>query len=75
MKQFAFYTTEGCHLCEQAWQLVIALNAVESFEVIEIIHTPEHVERYGIRIPVVKNNQTGAELGWPFELAQLADFI
>ncbi len=75
MKQFTFYTTDGCHLCEQAWQLVSMLDAAESFDIVEIIHDSENVERYGIRIPVVKNQTTEAELSWPFEFADLIDFI
>ena len=52
-----FYTTLGCHLCEDAWALLAAWLAEHApgTEVagIEISDDPELVSRYGIRIPVV----------------------
>jgi hypothetical protein len=32
------------------------------------------LERYGVRIPVVRDDQ-GRELGWPFDTAQLTAFL
>ncbi|PKH06438.1 glutaredoxin family protein [Moritella sp. Urea-trap-13] len=75
MTKFAFYTTEGCHLCEQAWALIIAQDLVTAMTQVEIIHDEADVARYGIRIPVIKNNDTGKDIGWPFDAAELADFI
>ena len=75
MTKFAFYTTEGCHLCEQAWALVIAQDRVNEMTQVEIIHDEADIARYGIRIPVIKNNETDKEIGWPFDSIELADFI
>lgn len=75
MTKFAFYTTEGCHLCEQAWEIVIAQGLVNQMTQIEIIHDEADIARYGIRIPVIKNNETDKEIGWPFDSIELADFI
>lgn len=79
------YTTEGCHLCEQAEQLLDQLSQQSSqlysqlqssenpLQIIPVdISTDEAlVELYGIRIPVVKNDETQEEIGWPFDLADL----
>ena len=71
------YTTEACHLCREAEQLLQQLS--ESIEVtveaIDISADEELVSRYGIRIPVVKNKLTDIEIGWPFGLAELANLI
>jgi len=75
MTKYAFYTTEGCHLCEQAWALVIAQGLVSEMTQVEIIHDEADVARYGIRIPVIKNNNTDKEIGWPFDSIELAGFI
>lgn len=33
------------------------------------------LERYGERIPVLREAVSGAELGWPFDAAVLLDFL
>jgi hypothetical protein len=43
MKQLLLYTTEGCHLCEQAAAMVEPLLQVEQLQV-EQLH-PEHLAR------------------------------
>ena len=75
MTKFVFYTTDGCHLCELAWELVIAQGLVSKMTQVEIIHDENDIARYGIRIPVIKNNNTEKEIGWPFDSIELADFI
>jgi len=75
-----FMTTSGCHLCEQAYQMVQyllhnepALAKKISLEVVEISSDDELVEIYGIRIPVLVRNRD--ELGWPFELQDLRSWL
>lgn len=70
------YTTAGCHLCEQAAELLEQAQARRPIVVtaVEISSDPALVDRYGIRIPVVRR-QDGAELGWPFALPGLLLFI
>jgi len=75
MTRFAFYTTEGCHLCEQAWEQVIALGLVNDMTQIEIIHDEADIAHYGIRIPVIRDCETEKEIGWPFDVTELAYFI
>lgn len=75
------YTTVGCHLCEQAEQLLDQLAQLQGSEnplqlvPVDISTDEGLVEHYGIRIPVVKNDVTQKEIGWPFELADLIELL
>ena len=70
------YSTDGCHLCELAEQLLLASTAatVEGWEVVDIALDDALFERYGWSIPVVKA-ESGAELAWPFDPDGLAAFL
>ncbi len=68
------YSTAGCHLCEQAAELLQPFLRAGHFhlQVIEISHDEELVKRYGVRIPVLACEGKGVEeLGWPFDQAQV----
>ncbi len=67
------YMTEGCHLCEQAWQLVIEVTGRPAHE-IDIVDDEQLLARYGVRIPVLLRDD-GAELDWPFDAAVLRNFL
>jgi len=66
--QLSFFTTAGCHLCEQAAALLQHVAADTPLDIIavEIGDDEALVERYGIRIPVVQF-EDGEELNWPFD--------
>ena len=74
MSSLIFYTTEGCHLCEEAALLLETLNKFRCIEIetVDISCDEGLVNLYGIRIPVVRNKYSGNEIGWPFGLAELA---
>lgn len=59
------YMTCGCHLCEQAETWLQSAGA--RVETVEIADDDELLERYGVRIPVVRWQETGEELDWPFD--------
>lgn len=77
MNQVIFYTTGGCHLCEQAkallepqiWRKRLWLREVD------IAESDDLIERYGVRIPVVALSSNGAELNWPFDSEELDAFL
>jgi glutaredoxin len=73
MSTLIFYTSVGCHLCEQAEELLAELPKSLEFKVesVDIGTDAALVSLYGIRIPVVKNKDSGAEIGWPFTLEDL----
>ncbi len=72
-----FYTTAGCHLCEEAKALLDVLKTQHevNIQTIDISSSQALVELYGIRIPVIKNQTTGEELGWPFGYDELFSLI
>ncbi|WP_120996455.1 glutaredoxin family protein [Stutzerimonas urumqiensis] len=70
------FGTLGCHLCEQAELLLMPL--VEHglmVELIEISDRDEWLEDYGVRIPVLRRADNGAELDWPFNTEQVVRFL
>ncbi len=72
-----FYTTQGCHLCEQAEALLVTLINERQVvvEAIDIAESEELVEQYGLRIPVVQAVASKQELGWPFTYAELFSLV
>lgn len=42
---------------------------------IDIAESDELLERYGVRIPVLKFAEREEELGWPFDTTQLQGFL
>ena len=71
------YTTAGCHLCEQAASMLAELEAQGQvrIEAVDIANDEQLVERYGIRIPVVKDVERDQEIGWPFAMGDLLRLI
>jgi glutaredoxin len=71
------FTTLGCHLCEQAHELLLSLKSdgmpIE-IESVEIADSDDLMEAYGIRIPVV-TTEDAREIGWPFDIVQLQTFL
>ncbi|MCV6589929.1 MAG: glutaredoxin family protein [Marinobacterium sp.] len=76
MKTLVLMTTAGCHLCEVAEQLIVeTLTTGCVVEAQDIAESDALIDQYGIRIPVLVCEQSGVELGWPFDQTQLAEFI
>lgn len=73
MMKLILYGTTFCHLCEQAEAILQAVG-VEA-EHIDIAEDDVLLEKYGVRIPVVKREDTGAELGWPFDKTGVIEFL
>jgi hypothetical protein len=59
------YGTRSCHLCEQAGAMLYAAGM--TVEYIDIAEDEALLERYGMRIPVLRRVDSGAELDWPFD--------
>lgn len=71
------YGTEGCHLCDQAEELLVEPVAEGriSYAHADILDDPQLEERYAVRIPVLQDAASAQELGWPFDRAQLEEFL
>lgn len=50
--QILLYTRRGCHLCEEAEDMLAALGV--SAARIDVDDQPEAVARYGLRVPVLE---------------------
>ena len=62
------FGTLGCHLCEEAEQVLqpfVTQGLV--VELLDIIDSPEWLERYALTIPVLRRVDNGQELTWPFD--------
>jgi len=77
MVQLALYSTAHCHLCELAEALLISLTI--QYDItwipIEIADDDNLIEKYGIRIPVIKRIDNYTEIDWPFNKEEIIDFI
>jgi hypothetical protein len=67
IKSLILYSTEGCHLCDNAERLLRSMPELRriTVDVVDIANDATLLSRYGTSIPVVAT-QTGAELAWPF---------
>ena len=78
MTSLVLLGTAGCHLCEQAEEILNACLLKDSKLIIEAVDIAEQdswQERYAIRIPVVRHPESQRELGWPFDIEQVQTFI
>ena len=65
------YTSPGCHLCEQAEEMLDYLGL--AFNAIDISRDVDLIRIYGVRIPVLQRSDK-AELGWPFDTLDIERF-
>ena len=66
--RLCLYETSYCHLCEEAQQHLAPYveQGVCEIELIDIAVEDGLLERYGQRIPVLRDAVAGTELDWPF---------
>ncbi|MBD3895822.1 glutaredoxin family protein [Halomonas sp. ML-15] len=75
MIRLRLYTTLGCHLCSQLEALLTELSREPvTLEHIEISEDDALMARYGVRIPVLADDQ-GEELDRGFDPARLAAWL
>ncbi|KMT64121.1 glutaredoxin family protein [Catenovulum maritimum] len=67
MSELIFYTTEGCHLCDLAEQVLKNINLHQAVKFVDISDSEALVKLYGTRIPVVEDTATSEVLCWPFD--------
>ena len=78
MRQFILYGTSACHLCELAEAMLEArLEQGRDFSYCktDISESDELFERYGLLIPVLREEGVERELHWPFDPQELHDFL
>ena len=67
------YGTSCCHLCDEADAVLREAGIVA--EHIDIADDDSLLRKYGTRIPVLRRTDNGAELGWPFDVASVVQFL
>lgn len=77
MIRLTLFHTSHCHLCEQAESLLVSGLDPASADVwaVDIADHDDLLERYGVRIPVLRRESDGAELDWPFDAKAVARFV
>ena len=72
--RLTLYQRDDCHLCDLALEVLAAARAPE-FDSVFIDDDEVLEQRYGVRVPVLRNQDSGAELEWPFDVARVCDFL
>ena len=73
MPRLTLYMRDHCPLCDEALD-VLAQARVPDFDSVWIDDDPGLEARYGIRVPVLRNEDTDRELDWPFAVDALRAF-
>ena len=74
MPRLSLYLRDHCPLCDEAMDL-LAQARVPDFDSVWIDDDPALEERYGIRVPVLRDEDDGRELDWPFTVEALRAFL
>ncbi len=75
VSRLILYSTEGCHLCDEALALLGPVVGETAVQIVEIADDDSLLERYGTRIPVLRERESGRELDWPFGAGELQAFL
>jgi hypothetical protein len=68
------FQRDDCHLCDLALEVLAAARAPD-FESVFIDDDVALEARYGIRVPVLRDQAGGRELDWPFDVASVQRFL
>jgi len=68
------FQRDDCHLCDLALEVLAQARAPE-FDSVFIDGSDALEERYGIRVPVLRDETRGVELDWPFDVEGVLRFL
>jgi Glutaredoxin-like domain (DUF836) len=68
------YQRDHCHLCDLAIDVLANARAPE-FSSVFIDNDNMLEARYGERVPVLREEESGRELGWPFDAQAIQRFL
>ena len=68
------FQRDDCHLCDLALEVLAAARSPE-FQSVFIEGDASLEERYGARVPVLRDPAAGRELDWPFDVAGVRRFL
>jgi glutaredoxin len=75
MTRLRLYSRPDCHLCALAQDLVEASGVPVEIQQVDTEGDVKLLTRYGVSIPVIQEVENGQELFWPFDAAELAEFL
>lgn len=68
--RLTLFQRDDCQLCDQALELLARIRAPD-FESVFIDDDAALEARYGERVPVLREEDGGRELDWPFDAGKL----
>lgn len=68
------FQRDYCHLCDQALAVMAEARAPD-FDSVFIDDDSALEARYGLRVPVLRDDARGIELDWPFDAAAVRALI
>ncbi|WPC72570.1 glutaredoxin family protein [Vibrio porteresiae] len=71
--QLTLFSTQGCHLCDDAYDLLVTAGVSQQVNLVDIADDDELSLRYGVTIPVLSYRD--AQLNWPFTLNELIQWL
>jgi hypothetical protein len=74
MARLILYQRDDCQLCDEALAL-LARSRVPEFDSVWIDDDAALEDRYGSRVPVLRDALGGCELEWPFDVAAIQAFL
>lgn len=74
MPSLTLFQRDDCPLCDHALA-ALAQARVPDFETVWIDGDDGLEARYGIRVPVLREEASGRELDWPFDADRLRAFV
>ena len=72
--RYLLFQRDDCHLCDLALEVLAEARAPD-FGSVFIDDDPALEERYGVRVPVFRDEAAGRELDWPFTAEQVRAFF
>ena len=74
MSDLILYQRDYCHLCDLALAVLAEARAPE-FDSVWVDDSAELEQRYGTRVPVLRDTRDGRELDWSFDAAAVRAFL
>ncbi|HJU39270.1 MAG TPA: glutaredoxin family protein [Tahibacter sp.] len=68
------FQRDDCKLCDEALAVLAAAHAPE-FESVFVDDDEDLEARYGMRVPVLREEASARELEWPFDPAAVRRFL
>ena len=74
MPRLTLFQRDDCHLCDHALEIMAQARAPD-FDSRWVDDDPVLEARYGTRVPVLRDEDSGCELDWPFDEPALRQFL